>query len=339
MDDRRTLATFSEAVAPSLHKLPQASFSEGFRPVPSGVSQFLFLTRAEPPERADEAFLSFQTSDERATPLRCRSHLGVYYDVERKALTPTLRTYVGLNKMDVTDSLDYVAHQPYLQLERVIPACGFQCRNRFDWHQYWAQVAEDLESVQTQVVVVHRINPFSPNTHLVAFYSDRVLSPSNQLNVINEEDPQKAKALCVILNSCMFLSQFFLLKEESTGRNVNVRFYDLYEMFLSPAQDRVPALAAVFEKFRRTPFPALCRQFDVDFDQRYDEYWSAGPSKLKQSRIFGPLSAHVTPSKERLAFDKAICKALKARVTDEGLMDLYGAIVREMMIIRHLRSD
>jgi hypothetical protein len=339
MDRRDAMAQFVEHHADRLQSLKSGSFSEGFRPVPQGVSKFLFLTRAVPQSRADAAFLSFVPSDEKRKTVVCRSPLGAVYEIARRDLAPTLRTYVGLSTMDVTRALDYIALRPYADLDRVVKAAGFDRDGQFDWSPYWAGVQRDLKSVRTHMVVVRRINPYSPNTHMTAFYSDEPFCPSNQLNVVNEEDPTRAKAMCCILNSCLFWSQFFLLKEESTGRNVDVRFYDLYEMALVPDKKYIPALASIYENFKDTQFAAVSSQLDANFEARYKEFWKREDSEAKQDWLWSTLNEPVEPSETRLEFDKAVCAALELDISESQTLRLYAAIVQEMLLTRRLSKD
>jgi hypothetical protein len=139
--------------------------------------------------------------------------------------------------------------------------------------KFWQRTDREVDQVRTHLAVVRRINPFSPNSHLTAFVSETPFSPSDVLNVIREPDLNRAKALCMLLNSCLFLAQFFLLKEETTGRYIDVRLYDLAEMTVYPDDDVVPALVRVFEQFGSVEFPALCEQLDEDFEGRYQEFW------------------------------------------------------------------
>lgn len=157
-----------------LRKYPEGYFREGYRPVPEGVSSFLFLTRRSDEARVQEAFLSFDR--EGAVEIEACSKWGVSYRVERIALTPSLRTPVGLRTMDVTKAGDYLAHQPYRELRRVKSACGFI--KVLDWPAFWNNLQRELDATRIQVVTVRRINPYSPNTHLVAFVSKTPFSPS-----------------------------------------------------------------------------------------------------------------------------------------------------------------
>lgn len=139
---------------------------------------------------------------------------------------------------------------------------------------YWSNVNRELADVKTKIVTLHRINPYSPNTHLIAFFSEEPFSTSNVLNVVKENDEKTAKAFCVLLNSIVFLSQFFLLKEETTGRYINIRFYDFYEMNIFPNKKKIEALASVFNQFAEKEFPPIREQLDINFESRYGAFWS-----------------------------------------------------------------
>jgi len=329
---RDTIVNLVRKFRGTLTGVPEHYFREGYRPVPKGVSQFLFLTRATDNARIQQAFLHFDRDQD--PDITAQSPLGADYVISKNHLTPTLRTSIGLHCMDITDELDYIANQNYAALRRVCRAAGQDVPTR----EFWTHVGHELRAVETQIVVSHRINPFSPSTYLNAFVSNTRFSPSNQLNVIVEPNIERAQALCVLLNSCIFFSQFFLLKEESTGRYINIRFYDLEQMLLYPADRLVRPLCRVFQASRRQAFPALRYQFDQHFDQRYDEFWER-ESGSTQQRLFAVLDSPIEPAPERLEFDRQVVAAMGVEVSEAELRALYETIVKEMMIIRHLTRD
>jgi len=334
---RDTLVSFANKFSGSLQAFPDGYFREGYRPVPKGVSKFLFLTRHSNDSRVQQAFLRFSNED--PSFIRAESPLGAHYEIERTALTPTLRTPIGLSTMDITARWDYIAHEPYAELNRVCRAVGFQPRRDFNWDDFWTNLQSDLERTTTHLVGANRINPFSPSTNLAAFLSEDPISPSNQMNVILEPDLQRARAVCVLLNSALFLAQFFLLKEESTGRYIHIRFYDLYEMNLFPTTDVIDPLASVFEERRGVQFPALRNQLDDRFDERYQEFWARERGRDVQERLWRALDQPVQPSRERLNFDLAVCQALGVPMSADELVQLYEVLVKEMIIIRGLSRD
>jgi hypothetical protein len=300
---------------------------EGFRPVPQGVSKFLFATRNLEPERTEEAFLRFD-HDERNGNIECTTKLGVRIDVRREHFLPSLRTTVGLRTMDVTGKTDYVAKEPYEALSEICRASG----SRVPGGDYWAKENQALEDTATRIVVSHRVNPFSPGTSLLAFYADEPFYPSNQLNVLTETDEHKAKALCAVMNSIVFLAQFFLLKEESTGRIINIRFYDLAAMRIAPPAGRVAGLEAVFETYRSVAFPSLRNQLDTGFDERYQAF----KTREQREDVLFPTVDDITPDDTRVQFDLEICSALGLRIGAAAIKKAYQVIVEEMMSTKSL---
>jgi len=333
LSDRDSIVNLVKKLENKLHYFPQDYFREGYRPVPKGVSQFVFVTRNSHPSRVEQAFLRFDEED-RKEPITAKSPLGADYSIERDYLTPTLRTSVGLSKMDITNNWDYIFHKAYPDLSRVCRAADQNVPDRAFWHH----MCSELELVKTQIVVSRRINPFSPATCLNAFFSASIISPSNQVSVISENDPNKAKAVCASLNSILFFAQFFLLKEESTGRYIDIRFYDLDQMCLYPDEKNVKALVKVFDAYAKSEFPALRYQFDKNFDQRYAEFWEKQEGN-NQKKLFAVLDKPIEPADIRVEFDLAVCKAIGLNMIKIDLMELYEIIVREMIITKGLKRD
>lgn len=333
---RDAIISFVDRFSGVLKSFPPGYFREGFRPVPKGVSQFLFLTREIYSSRTEEAFLRFDS--ESAHSIKAWSPMGVKYDIPLEDVVRSLRTCVGLETMDITDQEDYIAHRPYKEIERVKRASGFNPpTEHFDWRAFWRTTQASLTEVQTNLVVVHRINPFSPNTSLASFYSANTFSPSNQPLVVTELDQRRAKAVCVLLNSGIFFGQFFLLKEESTGRYINLRAYDLREMPLYPEDDAVVGrLADVFDQYAKRKFLSLREQFDENFDSHYRAYIDKHHGE-QQGSLFADLP--IEPNELRVNFDLAICQAVGVGVSADDLRKLYGSIVHEMIAIRALTAD
>ncbi len=332
---RDILVSFLDKFSGRLSSFPDGYFREGYRPVPKGVSSFLFLTRNLEPCRAEEAFLTFD--DDSDTSISASSKLDVKYDIEKEVLKPTLRTGIGIRTLSIQDKWDYITGRPYKVMNRVMRASGFTKPGDFNQESFWQNLERELAEVQTRLVVAHRINPYSPNTHLTAFFSENSISPSNMLNVVVEPDSYKAKAVAVMLNSVHFLVQFFLLKEETTGRYINIRFYDLHEMNLYPDGKAVRNLVKVFDRYSKMEFPSLREQLDTHFDQRYKDFWSI--QRHARPSLFSVLNNPVEPSDIRLRFDLDICKVLGIEVTPDDLISVYGTIVKEMILTRGLTRD
>jgi hypothetical protein len=266
--------------------------------------------------------------------LKATTSLGADYEIPASYLMKSLRTPVGLDKLDINDNYDYIACKKYPDIFRVCRAAGVKQPET----GYWGTLPEKIESVKTNLIVCRRINPFSPSQNLIAFFSSKLIAPSDQVNIINEPDPKKSKALCVVLNSLIFLSQFFSSKEESTGRFVDIRVYDLEEMQLIPSKGFIKQLNVVFDNFSKKEFPSLRQQFDRNFDQRYEEFWEKHEGN-KQGKLFSLLDKQIEPADVRVDFDLAVCKAIGLNITKKDLIELYKIIIHEMIITKGLKRD
>lgn len=156
------------------------------------------------------------------------------------------------------------------------------------------------------------------------------------MTVVKESNLEVAKAFCVLVNSIIFLSQFFILKEETTGRYIHLRFYDFYQMYIFPKKNKISKLAKIFEEYGNKEFRSLRDQLDVNFDLRYNSFWLK--KRKNQLTLFKPEDS-VIPAQYRIEFDLAACKTLNIHITRDALCDLYRAIVDETIITRGLTKD
>lgn len=326
---RDRIIEFLKRFENKLSRFPDDYFSTGYRP-DQGVSSFLFLTRHSDDSRIEEAFLRF--TEESASSVTAQSPLGASYKIESNALLPSLRTPVGIPAMDITNGWDYIAYRRYKELDRVYRAAG-----RKPPKGLWRSIQEELQAVSTHLVVSRRINPFSPSTFLTSFFSQIAIAPSDQLNIALEDNIERARAVCALLNSALFFANFFLLKEESTGRYVDIRLYDLYEMNLFPSNGLIKRLAQVFKKYATKRFLSLRNQFDQNFDQRYKAFWDR--ERRGQIHTHSVLEQPVKPAAIRLNLDLDVCQAIGVPVTPEDLIQLYEIFVREMILVRGLTRD
>ncbi len=313
-----------------LFKLPSNYIATGFRP-DANMSKVLYFTREITTERTDEAFIKF--SIENKNHIKASSPLGAKYNIEVNSITPSLRTPVGISHMDINEKWDYIAHRPYREIDRVKAACDYNLE--LDWDS----IDKNIKRTQSYLSVVHRINPFSPNIHHVAFYSNTMLASSDQFNIFLNKDNNLLKAICVLLNSSLFFTQFFLLKEESTGRFINLRVYDLEQMYLIPDSSCIAGLINIYNQYKNVNFPSISLQFDVNFTERYKEFWESKRNNKHQSRFWSILEQEILPNEIRIEYDLKIFKALRLKTNKNDLLRLYRAYVYEMIMTRGLIKD
>jgi len=314
-------------------RFPYGYFKEGYGPRPKGSSGFMFITRFVGEGRTREAFLILEKElDDR---IIARTPTGIQkFEFSREHFLPGLRTPVGLSKMNVTDMHDYVAKEPYENIDKVMELCDFKEKLPEDyWYRY---IRTEFKRSKAHVAVIRRINPYSPNQKLIAYYSDIPLILANVFHAIDESLNDRAKAITIILNSVFFMAYFFNIKEETTGRYTEIRHYDLYEMKLFPSSDeQVKSLVSVYEKYKGEEFPALREQLDVHFDERYEWFWK----REREGEESLPRPPPVEPHPLRLNFDMDVIRAVGANLSREDLLKAYEAIVWDMIVTRGLRKD
>ena len=137
-------------------------------------------------------------------------------------------------------------------------------------------------------------------------------------------------------NSVVFWAQFFLLKEQTNGRFINITSNDLHQMHLVPEASCVGKLVDVYDRYAKTDFPALRDQFDSEFDARYAEFWQG---ERKQQQTLDAPSSDFAPHKTRLEYDQAVCDAIGIDPSEKDLCKVYRAISEEMVVTRGLTSD
>jgi len=312
-------------------EFPREYFKEGYGPRPEGVSKIMFITNPIRECRIEEAFMVLDR--DLGEKLVAKTIVGIQrFILSKEHFIPSLRTPVGLSTMDITNTYDYVAKEPYEYIDKIIELSAFKKTLQSD---YWNKIKKEFERSKSFAGVVRRINPFSPNQHLIAFCSQKPLVFSDTLHAINESNENIAKAIVVLLNSIFFLASFFQMKEESTGRYIDIRQYDLFGTKLYPSPEQVNKLVNVYEKYKEIDFPPLRDQIDKRFNERYKSFWNL--EKEGQKTLI-PLD-EVKPHELRLKFDMDVIKAVGAKLTEKEVIEAYKAIAEDMIITRGLKKD
>ncbi len=103
-------------------------------------------------------------------------------------------------------------------------------------------------------------------------------------------------------------------------------------MPLYPTTELRRPLAEIFDNFSKSDFPSLRERLDMNFDDRYAEFWESQGERAKQTRFWRLLDKPVAPSSLRLKFDRNVSQVLGVPLTDDELMEIYGVIAKEIII-------
>jgi len=169
------------------------------------------------------------------------------------------------------------------------------------------------------------------------FFPQKKFAPSNLLNVVKENDLEKAKSFCVIMNSVIFLSQYYLYRQDTTSRYAHIRQALLKQMNIFTSNKTViKKLVKVFDKYSNTKFSSLREQLDQNFEDHYNQFWEDSRPNLSSST---KKSFKYKPSTLRINFDLQVCKATGIKISKKQLTNSYAAIVKNMIINRGLNKS
>ena len=244
-----------------LRKIKKNEVLEGFHTSPKGLSQITFVTRPLDKSRLKKAFLVLEKEENERLDLSVAKG-AAKINVEKRHFIPALRTGTGVKTIDITGKCDYIAVEEYEEFETV------KLYSKWSGHIGWDGIKRGVNDKIASLAFIRRINPYSPNTHLLAFYSDTPFVPSDLLKKI-DINGEEAKAQSILLNSTFFLSQVFLYKEEATGTYPDVRRDDLVNMYVFDygklLEGEKEVILDTFEKIRNVEFPSLEEQLRSGF--------------------------------------------------------------------------
>lgn len=243
-------------------------FVEGFRPVPKGLSQVVFITRPFHESREKTAFMTLVTEEENYIHANLKE-LGEDVIVERKSVLPSLRTLTGVKSFDIEKLCDYVIIDRYPKASKIIQLSKLKEKS-----VNWKSVQKECNNRLTVLTIARRINWYSPHVSHLAFYSGTPYAPSNQMEVVQVKDETSAKILALSFNSILSLLQLFMHKEESTGRRLDIRIEDLIQTYvLDPSKlgnEERSKLLTLFDDLKDEEFPGYRQQLKARFPKRVE---------------------------------------------------------------------
>lgn len=292
-------------MANSLVRINVGDIREGLHTSPKGRSGVICVTRPITKARLENAIMQLDHEEEDAIWVRFDHEsfrLGSYQVI------PALRSLTSIQRMDIWGDRDYLIVSEYPAFRKVARLSGW--RGPIDWDSLRSEARERM----THLAIARRFNPYSPNFHLIAYYSDEPFVPFDFLKRVQVDSKEEAQIFCLYFNSIFFLVQWFMRREETSVRFPDLREDDLELMhILSPEaidQERREELVALFDSIKNLRFPSLMEQLQ-------------------------------NPPSVRLDLDRTILRTLgllPSRV-DEMLPRIYTALATEFKVARGLRKE
>jgi len=121
-----------------------------------------------------------------------------------------------------------------------------------------------VSSFLTNLALLHRFDPTTPNSKVVAVWSREKFVPNNNMFIVDVAG-NLGKALAVYLNSSFSIAQFLLHKQETTRTLIDIKISDL-EGFMAPDPDRIEptviqGLARVFDTFSDSTLGSIIEDY------------------------------------------------------------------------------
>jgi len=205
--------------------------------------------------------------------------------IPHKSLVRGLRRISGLDKIDVTDNLDFIITKSFPEIDRVLQL--FEGKKRdLSFIKKWEK---HVMGTVGNVAFMRRFDISAPGSRLLAFYSSIYMAPLGVMWAIKVPD-HDAKILSLWLNSTINILQVLRERKETRGAFLQIDGYTLQNMWvlncISLSNEEKSLLLTTFDELKDLSFPSILDQLRNKFHGRvlldkvilrilgYDEYQS-----------------------------------------------------------------
>lgn len=280
---------------------------EGFHTSPKGLSQIAFITDPIAKSRVSRAFLIFENEDDKYIYFKQKDTLEAF-KIEKSKVEKSFKTITGLKQIDITNLNDYLIRDNFKGFNKILLLSKYKNKNNFKWDT----VVKRIKGKSTYLTIFRRFNPFSPNTHLLSFYSKKKFIPTDAVKVYKTENADESLILALFLNSTITFIQMFSNKQETTGQYSDIKEEDLklFQIidFSSLSDIEIQNLKNLFDKIKNIEFPSLLKQIE-------ERFWA------------------------RIELDKTFLKIIgfNNREINEWLPKIYDLLLEELKIMKEIK--
>ena len=270
-DSGQTLGNFNSFVHQKfgdiLIKMEKRMALEGFRPVPAGSSQMLFITNGFKENRTKKGFLILDDENENEVTAYIKNYDDRKFTFKKDTLYKSIRTATDVNTLNIENKLDYLITEPSDDYDELLSITSIRNKHRWSYSRYSAE----LDSKWTNMVTSRRFRPNSKNTYLFAFYSEEEFVPNNIFKIITLKE-EEAKINTLYLNSVMGILNLILLKEQTTEAYTDIQQGDLNQFDIidvSKLDDNTKReLLELYDEMKDKEFDSLTTQFEQETQSR-----------------------------------------------------------------------
>jgi len=260
----KILSNFSTVIHKKLgniiKKMDKKIALEGFRPVPAGSNDLLFITNSFKENRIKKAFLILEEETEDAVFARINDLPDKIFKFDKDSVIKSMRTGTDVNTLNIEDKLDYLITQPSEDYEFLLNISKVKDKNKWDYKKY----SNEIDKKWTYMITSRRFRPNSKNTFLFAFYSETPFVPNNLFKIIKMEE-NEAKINTLFLNSTLGILNLILLKEQTTESYTDIqqgdlKYFDILDISKLD-QQTIDDLLDLYDEMKDMEFQPLTIQY------------------------------------------------------------------------------
>ncbi|MEM3504259.1 MAG: hypothetical protein QW134_08555, partial [Nitrososphaeria archaeon] len=270
-ENRETLKSFINTISKKADKkliyINPKEIQVGFGVDKEGIADLIFITRPTADKSRTSRAMLILDEDKKDEVVAKIKDTDIRITVSKEKVLPALRTITSINKLSLNGSHDYFIKSNYEGFKTVYDLSKWNKERKFEWEWVKSRLP-DL----SHVVLVEKVNPFSPNTSLLSIYSDKGIITPHVFWIFKNLDKEDSKIMSMFLNSIVFLVQYFLLKSETTGQTSHILKEDLILTKVinvkELAENIKEEMIKIFEEIKDIEFPSILGQIENKFEYR-----------------------------------------------------------------------
>ena len=250
-----------------LKKMDKEIALEGFRPVPAGSNDLLFITNNFKENRTKKAFLILKEETDDSVIATIKDLPEKTFEFPKKLLIKSMRTGTDVNTLNIENKLDYIITKPTSDYDFLLNLSKVKNKEKWNYEKYH----NEIDRKWTYMITSRRFRPNSKNTFLFAFYSEIPFVPNNLFKIIRMEE-NEAKINTLFLNSSMGILNLILLKEQTTESYTDIQQGDLKNFDIIDisklSDEMIEELLDLYDELMDNEFQPLVTQFSEQTKNR-----------------------------------------------------------------------
>jgi len=200
----------------------------------------------------------FLSAEDRITKTRIKIPL--------RSTIPGLRRLSGINKIDITDQLDFVVVSEFEYAKEFFREDAGDMIPKLEGRR------KSAERKLCHIAIGRRFDLSAPGTQAVTYYSSRKMAPANMFLGIKDIPSDDAKILALWFNSTPNIIQLVRKRKETRGAFMQLNKYILLEfLVINPSildENSQKVLLDIYEDIKDVEFPSILEQFRGRFSTR-----------------------------------------------------------------------